>query len=287
MSVQHMPIVKIISRLRAAYFSTVKRKLHRSFFLKKKKSFQTKSIRSRYLNSRHHILEQAQNDMKCKTEKTRSFNFLLFSAIRADDDVCCCVFSFRVDDAGEHQVRAQTDLSSRLKGEKRKVFCNNSVYWIQSSAIDVSKENFNRQPQSLRNQNIKLFKVQINVDLRRFEIFLPVMHINAIHPSSPNSSQSEDDAATRIQAQWKGYRVRKQLRNSRKSKNGLQNGHHVERTSIEEKSATRIQASWKGFKTRKELKNCRIAATKIQAGWKGFKARKELKSRVGKEEKSK
>lgn len=113
------------------------------------------------------------------------------------------------------------------------------------------------------------------------------MHINAIHPSSPNSSQSEDDAATRIQAQWKGYRVRKQLRNSRKMKNGQQNGHGLEKISIEEKSATKIQASWKGFKIRKELQNCRVAATKIQAGWKGFKARKELRGQVGKNEKSK
>lgn len=108
------------------------------------------------------------------------------------------------------------------------------------------------------------------------------MHINAIHPSSPNSSQSEDDAATRIQAQWKGYRVRKQLRNSRKSKNAQSNG---ERLSIEEKSATKIQAQWKGFKIRKELNTCRAAATKIQAGWKGFKTRKDLKSQVGKDSK--
>lgn len=115
------------------------------------------------------------------------------------------------------------------------------------------------------------------------------MHINAIHPSSPNSSQSEDDAATRIQAQWKGYRVRKQLRNSRKMKNGQSNGHNGigEKTSIEEKSATKIQASWKGFKIRRELQNCRIAATKIQAGWKGFKARKELKGKNGKDGNSK
>lgn len=123
-----------------------------------------------------------------------------------------------------------------------------------------------------------------------FGIYSPIMHINAIHPSSPNSSQSEDDAATRIQAQWKGYRVRKQLRNSRKMKNGQSNGHggriSGERSSIEEKSATKIQAQWKGFKIRRELQNCRIAATKIQAGWKGFKARKELKSQAGKDGKS-
>jgi myosin heavy subunit len=121
-----------------------------------------------------------------------------------------------------------------------------------------------------------------------FEKYSPIMHINAIHPSSPNSSQSEDDAATRIQAQWKGYRVRKQLRNSRKMKNGQSNGFNGRTAdkSIEERSATKIQAQWKGFKIRKELQTCKNAATKIQASWKGFKARKELKNRSGKEEKS-
>lgn len=128
----------------------------------------------------------------------------------------------------------------------------------------------------------------IKVDIYLLGNYSPIMHINAIHPSSPNSSQSEDDAATRIQAQWKGYRVRKQLRNSRKMKNGQQNGHNwIGEKTIEEKSATKIQASWKGFKIRKELQNCRIAATKIQAGWKGFKTRKELKGKVGKDGSSK
>lgn len=125
-------------------------------------------------------------------------------------------------------------------------------------------------------------------DLNRFSSDMPIMHINAIHPSSPNSSQSEDDAATRIQAQWKGYRVRKQLRNSRKSKNSQMNGHgQAERGSIEEKSATKIQAQWKGFKIRKELATCKNAATKIQASWKGFKTRKELKSQIAKDGSSK
>lgn len=118
--------------------------------------------------------------------------------------------------------------------------------------------------------------------------YLPRMHI---HPSSPNSSSpsEEEFAAVKIQANWKGYRVRKQLNNSRKMKNGQQNGHgHVgtsrnnsnERISLEEKSATKIQANWKGFKIRKELKSASAAATKIQASWKGFKTRKELKTKL-------
>jgi hypothetical protein len=117
-----------------------------------------------------------------------------------------------------------------------------------------------------------------------FSNYLPIiMHI---HPSSPNSnsSLSEDDAASKIQAGWKGYRVRKQLKNSRRTKNG-QNGISAngEKTSIEERSAAKIQAGWKGFKIRKEIKCAREAATKIQANWKGFKARKDLKGKLSKD----
>lgn len=200
--------------------------------------------------------------------------------------------SFCVDDAGEHTVS-----SSHVKGKNnKKIFCNKSVHPIQPSAIDVQKEISSfyfdcllgkskvcERKIKARNFAGKHLTVRLTVDLGLFGIYSP-MHINAIHPSSPNSSQSEDDAATRIQAQWKGYRVRKQLRNSRR-KSATQNG-HGEKASIEEKSATKIQASWKGFKIRKELQTCRIAATKIQAGWKGFKARKELKGQVGKDGKA-
>jgi predicted lipid-binding transport protein (Tim44 family) len=127
---------------------------------------------------------------------------------------------------------------------------------------------------------VKIWFIPHN-SLSLLEELLP-MHISAVHPSSPNSSQSEDDAATKIQAQWKGYRVRKQLRNSRRNKiESKMNGNSGEKLSIEEKSATKIQASWKGFKTRKDIQSYKIAATKIQAGWKGFKTRKELKNKKG------
>lgn len=111
------------------------------------------------------------------------------------------------------------------------------------------------------------------------------MHINAVHPSSPNGSLSEDDAAVKIQAGWKGYRVRKQLK-SRKNKSS-QNGHagsnKNENVTLEERSAAKIQAGWKGFKIRKELKNAREAATKIQASFRGFRTRKELKTKFCKD----
>lgn len=119
-----------------------------------------------------------------------------------------------------------------------------------------------------------------------------------IHPSSPNSSQSEDDAATKIQAGFRGYRVRKQLKNSHKllyinlTKNSQTNSNNMNvisqntvRTAgnIEEKSATKIQAGIRGFLVRKKQKNCAEAATKIQASFRGFKARKELKNNIAKD----
>lgn len=104
------------------------------------------------------------------------------------------------------------------------------------------------------------------------------MHINAVHPSSPNSSLSEDDAAVKIQAVYKGYRVRKQLK-TRRNKNSQNGSSKNENGTIEERSAAKIQAGWKGFKIRKELKNAREAATKIQASFRGFRTRKELKTK--------
>lgn len=106
-----------------------------------------------------------------------------------------------------------------------------------------------------------------------------------IHPSSPNSS--EENAAVKIQAGFRGYRVRKQLikpksnrRHSRKmSANGTDVTTSVDNTSttVENKSATKIQAGVRGFLARKKCKVANEAATKIQAGFRGFKVRKELK----------
>lgn len=107
-----------------------------------------------------------------------------------------------------------------------------------------------------------------------------------IQPSSPNSS--EDDAATKIQAGFRGYRVRKQLQRSNQSRaakenestNGLQNG-----SVLEEKSATKIQAGIRGFLVRKRQKVEKDAAVKIQASFRGFKTRRELLSTSNKKTK--
>lgn len=107
-----------------------------------------------------------------------------------------------------------------------------------------------------------------------------------IHPSSPNSS--EENAAVKIQAGFRGYRVRKQLskpkshrRHSRKM--SAANGtdvivNNVDASStVEDKCATKIQAGVRGFLARKKYKAVNEAATKIQAGFRGFKVRKEMK----------
>lgn len=114
-----------------------------------------------------------------------------------------------------------------------------------------------------------------------------------IHPSSPNSSISEESAATRIQAGFRGYRVRKQLKDgystpndNRLSNNTYRNNcnddskcHQLKSSdSLEkEKCATKIQAGIRGFLVRKKQKVAAHAAIKIQAGFRGFRARKQLR----------
>lgn len=115
-----------------------------------------------------------------------------------------------------------------------------------------------------------------------------------IHPSSPNSSISEESAATKIQANFRGYRVRKQMKDAAgnddmidrtENENGLAEVASVDleasaaqRISGEEnKSATKIQAGVRGFLVRKKQKIASEAAVKIQSSFRGFKARQEIK----------
>ncbi|XP_037030761.1 uncharacterized protein LOC119070508 [Bradysia coprophila] len=109
-----------------------------------------------------------------------------------------------------------------------------------------------------------------------------------IHPSSPNSSPiSEENAATTIQANFRGYRVRKQLKDTSVSNAETVDG-NVEKTKIEkdaklkdeDKSATKIQAGVRGFLVRKKQKLATDAATKIQSTFRGFKTRKDLKNKL-------
>lgn len=129
----------------------------------------------------------------------------------------------------------------------------------------------------------------------------PVVNEMHIHPSSPNSSQSEDDAATKIQAGFRGYRVRKQMRQGPRSGGSSGSGNVsaagpstgsagpqrsprvTKKPTLEENSATKIQAGVRGFLVRKRQKTAADAATKIQASFRGFKTRKDLKSSVKKD----
>lgn len=121
-----------------------------------------------------------------------------------------------------------------------------------------------------------------------------------IHPSSPNSAESlpEELAATKIQAGFRGYRVRKQLKdseninqpqsniitrsssqqNGNNNKENRRSNQHFQprKGSIEEKSATKIQAGIRGFLVRKKQKVAADAAVKIQASFRGFKVRKDI-----------
>lgn len=123
----------------------------------------------------------------------------------------------------------------------------------------------------------------------------PILNEMHIHPASPNSASShssEEDAATKIQAGFRGYRVRKAIRNQKpttsggassgtgSSQAGVGAGPQTRgkklAASLEDKSATKIQAGVRGFLVRKRQKVATEAATKIQASFRGFKTRKDL-----------
>ncbi|XP_076666409.1 uncharacterized protein LOC143368000 [Andrena cerasifolii] len=114
-------------------------------------------------------------------------------------------------------------------------------------------------------------------------------------------------AATRIQANFRGYRVRKRLKElnqdlglessgtavldrereqRRLRKERLEGGggrstipseENAAKESLEEQSATKIQARVRGFLVRKRQQIAQVAATRIQAGFRGFRTRKLLK----------
>ena len=106
-------------------------------------------------------------------------------------------------------------------------------------------------------------------------------------------TQRENEAAVKLQAGYRGYKVRKDYNNRRK-------GQSVEYDK-EEKAATKIQAGYRGYKSRKAYKAQKDAkkvvddimseeniekysqkdhdaATKIQAGYKGYQTRKHYAS---------
>lgn len=152
---------------------------------------------------------------------------------------------------------------------------------------------------------------RLNTHVHKFLISLP-LEIMYIYPSSPESAsslQSEESAAIKIQAGFRGYRVRKQLyrlnksgANSSSSSNRSKGRQSSSRPSalrrqqqqrameerlqqegqqtadgqtVEDRCATKIQAGFRGFLVRKKQKIATDAAVKIQSSFRGFKARKE------------
>jgi Myosin heavy chain len=93
-----------------------------------------------------------------------------------------------------------------------------------------------------------------------------------------NPISDENEAAAKIQAGFRGYKVRRDLKDSSRSDNTCSTSSSSEPLSIEDKSAAKIQAGVRGYLVRKRKNEEKKAATKIQAGFRGYKTRKELKS---------
>ncbi|XP_065940040.1 cylicin-1 isoform X17 [Magallana gigas] len=113
----------------------------------------------------------------------------------------------------------------------------------------------------------------------------------------PESKTKEDEAATKIQAGFRGHKTRQDLKKQKENqqvkdakKSSVNTGKTAskgnQKMSEEDKAATKIQAGFRGHQTRKELAQKKVmkedkeldqAATKIQANFRGHKTRKELK----------
>ncbi|XP_076235429.1 uncharacterized protein LOC143179891 isoform X2 [Calliopsis andreniformis] len=91
-------------------------------------------------------------------------------------------------------------------------------------------------------------------------------------------------AATKIQANFRGYRWKGRLMEEKavkvektKERSSIVKNENVMRELLEEKSATKIQAQVRGFLVRKRQQMAQAAATKIQASFRGFRTRRLLK----------
>ena len=98
--------------------------------------------------------------------------------------------------------------------------------------------------------------------------------------------KAANQAASKIQAGFRGYKVRKQLRDgcSESNMNGPQESsagaEDMSSNELEQQSAIKIQAGVRGYLERKKLQAERDAAVKIQAGFRGYKARQEVKHMI-------
>jgi myosin heavy subunit len=120
-------------------------------------------------------------------------------------------------------------------------------------------------------------------------------------PKEETNAMKANTAATKIQANFRGYRVRKQLKESTQRRRQPQQQDQQDQQQdrqqqkdqsqtkesllkrqntqevLEAKSATKIQAGIRGFLVRKRQQVVQAAATRIQAGFRGFRTRKLLK----------
>ncbi|PSN49250.1 hypothetical protein C0J52_08423 [Blattella germanica] len=97
--------------------------------------------------------------------------------------------------------------------------------------------------------------------------------------------KAANEAASKIQAGFRGYQVRKELKDkseqdtlpSMSSNEGEMSTNDIAVSDLEQQSAVKIQAGVRGYLERKKLQTERDAAVKIQAGFRGYKARREVK----------
>merc|ERR1712048_937877 len=112
---------------------------------------------------------------------------------------------------------------------------------------------------------------EANRESAQKEVFMKIeQEKEEIRMKKMKRERAESEAAIKIQSNWRGHEVRKQMHEEEEAKNELLR---------QEEAATKIQATWKGREARKSLLKQEEAATKIQATWKGREARKSFEAR--------
>uniref|UniRef100_A0A8D2LT84 Uncharacterized protein n=1 Tax=Varanus komodoensis TaxID=61221 RepID=A0A8D2LT84_VARKO len=90
----------------------------------------------------------------------------------------------------------------------------------------------------------------------------------------PKSSAIIQEAATTIQASWRGFLVRRQIATENAAASTIQAAWRVPSPADRERATVVLQAHYRGYVVRRTLRECSRAATTIQAHWRGYCVRR-------------
>jgi len=176
----------------------------------------------------------------------------------------------------------------------------------------VNKNKKKAEPSPKKSDPVKKEPVKKNEPAKKAEPAKKESPKKSPTPENKDNTLNEEEAATKIQSNYKGYKTRKDLAENKTEPDDKPNKEEPKESEQEEdntkdKAAVKIQANYRGYKTRKDLTEDNAkdqeekpttpnpeddgdkseadnehqkneAATTIQAGYRGHQARKEVKA---------